>query len=237
MVGAPYRTSVDVVNINGYDGVVTPSSLARPRRKPAARYHHGDLRRALLQEAVRIIAADGGEALTLRQVGARLGVSRTALYRHFADKSALLAAVAREGFQAFAADLLDAWMQAPATPRGLELMGRAYIRFALTHRSHYRVMFGDFRQQCEKDPGLQADAETSFRVLVDALVMMQAAGQVRPDDVTQQARYVWAIVHGIAMLAMDGQLGPADAGTLDPLVDVAMLRLRTGIGVARSTKE
>ena len=68
-------------------------------RKRAHRYHHGDLSRALLQEAVRTIQRGGVQALTLRAVGEKLGVSRTALYRHFSDKSGLLAAVAREGFR------------------------------------------------------------------------------------------------------------------------------------------
>ena len=82
---------------------------ARPRpASPRSRYHHGDLRRALLDEAVRTIQQDGVEAVTLRETGRRLGVSRTALYRHFRDKSALLAAVAHEGFQRFR-QIVTAW--------------------------------------------------------------------------------------------------------------------------------
>src|SRR5437016_3005395 len=83
----------------------------RSVRKPARRYHHGDLRRALVQEAVHTIQAKGVDALTLRAVGQKLGVSRTALYRHFSDKSALLAAVAGEGFRMLRAQLLEAWEQ------------------------------------------------------------------------------------------------------------------------------
>src|SRR5688572_10252488 len=90
---------VDSVNTCPYDAHMRVGTS--PRRKPVSRYHHGDLRPALLEEAVRTIRKDGVEALTLREAGRRLGVSRTALYRHFADKSALLAAVAREGFQRF----------------------------------------------------------------------------------------------------------------------------------------
>src|SRR6266542_1478214 len=77
--------------------------------KPPSRYHHGDLRRALLEEAVRTIRDDGVAALTLRAVGARLGVSRTALYRHFADKSALLNAVSEDGFRRLGDALERAW--------------------------------------------------------------------------------------------------------------------------------
>src|SRR5918993_5920157 len=78
-------------------------------RKRAHRYHHGDLSRALLHEALRTIEKDGVAALTLRSVGERLGVSRTALYRHFADKKALLAAVATEGFRTLREQLVSAW--------------------------------------------------------------------------------------------------------------------------------
>jgi AcrR family transcriptional regulator len=182
------------------------------------------------------MAADGIEALTLREAGRRLGVSRTALYRHFSDKSALLAAVAREGFQTFAADLRAGWDEAPGTWSGLERMGIAYVRFARTHPSHYRVMFGDFKHLCEKDPDLQAEAALAFDVLVQALVTLQGAGLVSHDDVERQAQYVWAIVHGIAMLAIDGQLGAGDDATLDPLMELALRRMRTGLAPVTASR-
>ncbi|HEX2167935.1 MAG TPA: TetR/AcrR family transcriptional regulator, partial [Longimicrobiales bacterium] len=111
--------------------------------KPTRRtYHHGDLRRALLDEALVIIGAEGVDALTLRGLGARVGVSRTALYRHFADKPALLTAVATEGFRALREQLVAAWQEGGQTPAAFEAMGAAYIGFAVTNSSHYRVMFG-----------------------------------------------------------------------------------------------
>src|SRR5678809_1091564 len=108
---------------------------ARPRRKPRDRYHHGDLRRALLDEALRTIQQDGVDELTLRGIGLRLGVSRTALYRHFTDKRALLASVATEGFRLLTERLLDAWKAGGI--RGFNAMGVAYIRFAMGNPSHY----------------------------------------------------------------------------------------------------
>ena len=118
--------------------------------------------------------------LTLREVGQRLGVSRTALYRHFSDKSSLLAAVARDGFQRFAADLRQGWIEGGETRRGLDLMGVAYVRFAVANPSHYRVMFGDYRRLCAKDPDLEADAAASFDVLLQALIALQAAATSGP---------------------------------------------------------
>src|SRR4029453_18346679 len=87
------------------------STARRPRRKRAEQYHHGDLGRALIDQALRTIDRHGVEGLTLRGVGEALGVSRTALYRHFSDKQALIGAVAREGFRPFRRALVDAWEQ------------------------------------------------------------------------------------------------------------------------------
>jgi AcrR family transcriptional regulator len=208
--------------------VVVPRPSRSPVRKRASRYHHGDLRHALLREAVRTIRRSGVEALTLRETGKRLGVSRTALYRHFRDKSSLLAVVARDGFQHFRQDLTDAWERGGRGQSGFEQMGVAYVRFALENPSHYRVMFGAFLDLCEKDPGLEADAAAAFQVLVDALAALQQAGAIRPADLQQLAHFIWAMVHGIAMLAIDGQLGP-DPAAADRLIHFAIERLREGI--------
>src|ERR1044072_7133305 len=106
-------------------------------RKPRGRSHHGDLPHALLAEAVRTIRDEGVDALTLRAAGARLGVSRSELYRHFADKSALLEAVAAEGFRMLRAQLTTAWSRGGQALKGFEAMGAAYVRFAVDNPSHY----------------------------------------------------------------------------------------------------
>src|SRR6187402_3406059 len=104
--------------------VPTPRRAKTVRKQPD-RYHHGDLPRAMLQEAVRTIQKDGVESLTLRGVGERLGVSRSALYRHFADKQALLRAVAGEGFRLLRSTLLEAWNSEGRGHTGFEAMGAA----------------------------------------------------------------------------------------------------------------
>jgi AcrR family transcriptional regulator len=190
---------------------MTGSLARRPRKKRADRYHHGDLRRALVDEALRTIDRQGVEALTLRGVGEALGVSRTALYRHFADKQALVAAVAREGFRTFRQALVDAWENHGRGRAGFEAMGEAYLRFALDHPSHYRVMFGRFVESKACDPELAGDANAAFQALVDALVDQQRAGEVRDDDPARLAQFVWSVTHGVAMLAIDGQLRDADS--------------------------
>ena len=186
------------------------SPRSRPRKKRAGRYHHGDLRNALVEQALRTIDALGVEGLTLRGVGEALGVSRTALYRHFSDKQALVAAVARDGFRAFRLALLEAWERDGRGQAGFEAMGEAYLRFAIDHPSHYRVMFGRFVESCARDPELVEEASAAFQVLVDALVDQQREGTVRADDPVLLARFVWSVTHGIAMLVIDGQLRDGD---------------------------
>lgn len=199
---------------------------ARPRRKRPGRYHHGDLRRALLEEAVRVIQAQGVHMLTLRAAGARLGVSRTALYRHFPDKAALLEAVAAEGFRMLRTELAAAWGRGGRAP--FDAMGFAYVRFAVTHPSHYRVMFGGVLGD-HRDPDLLAEGTGAFETLVQAIVALQHAGEMRADDPLQMARFIWSIVHGLAMLAIDGQIAHQGAN-VDDLTRFALDRLRTGVG-------
>ena len=200
----------------------------RPRasRKPRDRYHHGDLRRALLDEALRTIQDDGVEALTLRTIGVRLGVSRTALYRHFTDKRALLSAVATEGFRLLTERLLDAW--GAGGVRGFNAMGVAYIRFAMANGSHYRVMFGGSVGDQPRDEDLMRESTAAFQALVDAIVALQRNGTVRKDDPLQLARFIWAAVHGVSMLIIDGQLSHEQT-SIDELIEFAVERINTGI--------
>jgi AcrR family transcriptional regulator len=199
-------------------------------RKRAHRYHHGDLSRALLHEALRTIEKDGVAALTLRSVGEKLGVSRTALYRHFADKSALIAAVATEGFRTLRRQTQDAWDAHDGGRAGLEAMGAAYVKFAVAHPSYYRVMFGGYVRDAASDSELAKQGAGAFQVLVTALVSLQKEGSVRRDNPLALAQYIWATVHGIAMLAIDGQLKQP----IDEVIRFANERLRTGIKSRRS---
>src|SRR5918993_2359690 len=144
----------------------------RAARKPVRPYHHGNLRRGLLDEALATIRADGVEGLTLRQIGSRLGVSRTALYRHFADKRALLAAVATEGFRTLREQLVSAWEEGGRGREAFESMGVAYIRFAVANPAHYRVMFGGFVDPTACDRELAAEAAGGFPGPVGALAAL-----------------------------------------------------------------
>ena len=211
---------------------MTPSKPAA--RKPRRSYHHGNLRRALLDEALATIRADGVDGVTLREIGARLGVSRTALYRHFADKRALLTAVATEGFRTLREQLVTAWEAGGRGDAAFRSMGAAYVRFAVANPAHYRVMFGGFVDPEVQDPGLAAEADGAFQALVDALATLQHDAVVRDDDTVLMARHVWALVHGVAMLGIDGQL--CEPGAVDELLGYAFERLRTGIAADTATR-
>jgi AcrR family transcriptional regulator len=199
----------------------------RAARKPRRSYHHGNLRRALLDEALATIQAEGVDALTLRSIGARLGVSRTALYRHFADKRALLTAVATEGFAALRRKLLSAWEEGGRDDAAFRAMGAAYVHFAIENPSYYRVMFGGFVDQETRDPELASEAMAAFQALVDALATLQRDSILRNDDPVLMARYVWALVHGLAMLGIDGHL--REPGAVEELLRYAVERLHSGI--------
>jgi AcrR family transcriptional regulator len=199
----------------------------RTSRKARRPYHHGNLRRALLDEALATIRTDGVDGLTLREIGARLGVSRTALYRHFADKRALLAAVATEGFRTLRQELVAAWEEGGRGRAASQAMGVAYIRFAVANPSHYRVMFSRFVDPEPCEPELAAEAGGAFQALVDSIAALQRDGVVRGDDAVLVARFVWAVVHGVAMLAIDGQL--PELNGIEELMPYALERLGAGI--------
>jgi AcrR family transcriptional regulator len=203
-------------------------SSARPARKRPGQYHHGDLRQALIQAALRTIDRQGVEALTLRAVGATLGVSRTALYRHFADKDTLLAAVAAEGFRTLHAALVQAWEGAGRGREGFRAQGHAYVAFGTTHPSHYRVMFGGYVTRTAKGSDVEVAGAAAFGALLEALVELQQQGLFRRDDPLLQARYVWGTVHGIAMLIITGKMGPQPPAG-EALAAYALERLISGL--------
>ena len=180
-------------------------------RKPKGAYHHPDLASALVEAALRTIAEEGLEALTLRGVGARLNVSRTALYRHFEDKAALIARVKLEGFRKFRRQLRDAVDRARQQRRDpMDAMGQAYIAFALDNPSHYKTMFGGVPDDNERFPDMVAEAQASFAVLFETIQAEQRSGTLPNSDTHVLASVIWSQVHGIATLAMAGHI-PAES--------------------------
>jgi AcrR family transcriptional regulator len=168
---------------------MSTSIRRRPQKAP---YHHGDLRAKLTQAATEILEEQGVTALSLREVARRAGVSHNAPYRHFADRDALLAALAAEGFAQLAGMLEE------AGARGPRQRGEAYVRFALEHPQRFRLMFGGtLRLDAHAD--LREAAARTYDGLVRAFASL--AG---PIGAPAAAAGAWAMVHGLSQLLLDG---------------------------------
>jgi AcrR family transcriptional regulator len=175
-------------------------------------YHHGDLERALLSTAIDIIAAEGVNGLTLRRVGTEIGVSRTALYRHFDDRAALVARIAADGFQLLHDTLQRVRANARSDAAGtLEVMAAAHVHFARANPSHYATMFGGFLKNWRDYPDLMRHADAARGEVVDAVREAQRHGHVGPGDPVLVADVMWALTFGVARLGMSNQFGERTA--------------------------
>jgi AcrR family transcriptional regulator len=168
-------------------------------------YHHGDLKRALTSAALSLVAEKGPKGFTLTEAARRAGVSAAAPYRHFADKASLLATVAEQGFRDLHDDLAAA-AEVTSDPRARVIeLGRAYVRWAVAHPDHYRVMFGAENAKADQ-PSLTVAGEQAFGDLLDAIRKCQEAGIVEGGDPREFAAPLWSLVHGVASLAIGGEL-------------------------------
>ncbi len=179
-------------------------------------YHHGDLWRALVQTGVEILHEEGIHALTLRAVARRAGVSHAAPYRHFADKDALLSAIAEDGYHRLIAGLEDVLSHDYDDANTmLQQAGRRYVHFILENPDHVRVMFSGLLGDYEKYPGLENAANRSFTLLVELITHCQHIGGLMPGDPAQQGLAAWAMVHGLATLLMENCFPPSMKEQLD----------------------
>ena len=168
-------------------------------------YHHGNLREALLQGAVHVIAHLGPAAFTLREVARRAGVSHNAPYRHFRDKDALLAAVAAQGFRELTRAMREAGERQLKALDKLKQSGLSYVAFAIRRPEHFTVMF-DAPVRSSKDPEYVQASQEAFHTLVTCIKNCQEAGQLPAGNTLERALYAWSLVHGIAKLAVVGRL-------------------------------
>jgi AcrR family transcriptional regulator len=178
-------------------------------------YHHGNLRASLIAAAETLLEKAGLEGVSLREAARTAGVSHNAPYRHFANREALLAAVAAGGFARLAAAM-------DAAGGGSRAAGRAYLAFAAAHPALYRLMFG---------PGLAKDAHPELRAAAEAamrpLRAIGAAGASR-----QAAVGMWALLHGLAVLLADGQLADDLAARPEELAEAALATYGAGLRAA-----
>jgi AcrR family transcriptional regulator len=182
-------------------------------------YHHGDLRAACLRAAMELLEESGTTALSLRAVARRAGVSPTAPYRHYADRDALISAVAAVGYRELG-DYLVAAHRRPSSVDDLAAVAVAYVRFALDRPALFRVMFSE---PCDRDSSDRVAATIAVSEYV-AAIARQSFPAANEEAVSTA---VWALVHGLAFLYLDGKLDASSPRTVAKRVRAAVRALLT----------
>lgn len=180
----------------------------------SAPYHHGDLRAACLRAALELLEEDGASALSLRAVARRAGVAHSAPYRHYADRDALLSAVAAVGYRELAEDLAAAH-PSPSTPDDLAAVAVAYVQFALQRPALFRAMFAE---PCDGDNAERVAATAAISDYVRAIVQRNFPGS-NPEAMSTA---IWALVHGLSFLHLDGKLDTTTLAVVSDRVRAAV---------------
>ncbi|MGB7339580.1 MAG: TetR/AcrR family transcriptional regulator [Phototrophicaceae bacterium] len=168
-------------------------------------YHHGNLRDSLIDAAIDILTTQRAGDIKMREIGRMVGVSPSAAYRHFSDKSALLAAIAERGFNELAHHL-EMIRQTTYESSGIqfEQVGKAYIIYAVEHAAQYRLMYGNEAVRQDEHPTLAIAARQMSRQVYQMVKVCQEDGLVKGDKPRQIMQTIWAATHGAAMLVIDG---------------------------------
>jgi AcrR family transcriptional regulator len=182
-----------------------PKRPKPPKPEAKVQYHHGDLKRALIDAALELAESEGLEAVTTRALARKLDVSHAAPARHFPNRGALLAEVAAEAFERFSHALSRAGKGLPSRET-FAAMGRAYVRFALDHPALIRLMFSpELQALTEPSERLAATSTQAYEVLQTGARSALGAG-ASEDEVSDAAFFGWSVAHGAAALWLDGPL-------------------------------
>ena len=177
------------------------SGMPRSSRNP---YHHGDLRRALLDATLELAAEKSPAGVSLREAARAAGVSPAAPYRHFRDKQEMLAAAAEEGFRLLLDRIRDAGLDRSSPADRLVEWVAIYVRFAVEQPAHFRLMYGQGSPPKSSTDALQAAARRTFRAFFDTVAEVVGPWRLGPAALREAALEVWALAHGLATLALDG---------------------------------
>ena len=189
----------------------------------------GPTRAAILDAAATLLEDKGPEAVTLRAVGEAAGVSRSAPYRHYADKAALMRALAGRTLRQIAERIRHGAERHRGARQQLRAGCWAYIDYAVECPHHYQLVFGD-APIAEPDPGLEEAADDAMAAVGELVAQAQGAGQLRPGPTREIATVIWVLLHGLAALQITGHLH--EPRTIDgnehlaDLLDLALEQLR-----------
>ncbi len=208
------------------------NNLAMPRKPKAAADSPVNLREACIAAAHAVIAQQGLEALSLREVARSLGVSHQAPYKHYPSRDHLLAAVVARCFEQFA-DYLKARISRVDAPEEMLAMGRGYLRYASEHPLEYRLMFGTPWPDTTKHPQLVEHARLAFDVLCQGLTR-QHGGKVDRARVESDALFIWASLHGLASITQSHAM--EQIGVMQKVIRAAPEYTLARIGDAMSNK-
>lgn len=175
-------------------------------------YHYGDLRSGLVEVAFEILENDGIENLTMRSLSKKLGVSRTAAYRHFPDKTSLLKAVAEDTFNRMRVFIHEKSAKMADPLDKFEAIIYAYLEFAMKNTARYRQMFSREVVSEPTDPELGKAAWKAFSEFTEVIESCQGDGVFMRKDPVELANVVWATVHGLSMLLIDRQIRTREDG-------------------------
>lgn len=198
-----------------------------PRTGAKTSYHHGDLRRAILEATTDLIDDKGLEAVSLRGVARQLDVSEAAPYHHFASKRDLLAALAAEAYRGFRQALESAIANETDPFERLKELGRAYIAYGLEKRGRYRLMFGSHMLDLASYEEVVEAGRPTRRILTD--VVTECLGSASTDAETIE-NVSWALMHGITSLINEAEIRPEDPGATTDLIETGLSILVDGIG-------
>lgn len=174
---------------------------------PKAKYHHGDLKNALIAAGIDILSSAGVHALSLRAVAQRAGVSHAAPYAHYADKQALIAAISTAGYQRLYASLRAVGERYPGDPlRQLVEGAWAYVQFALHDPAHFKITFSGVIEREQEYPAFVEMSQQSFGMVLRIVERCQSAGILRAGPPDVLAVSVWGLVHGFVSLLLEQQI-------------------------------
>lgn len=166
---------------------------------PKKTYHHGDLPQELITKAISLIETDGVGSLTLRHLAKTCSVSATAIYRHFANKEALLAAIATEGFQSLTQTMQQQEYRSRSAKKNLFQQHVCYVEFALDHPGYFEVMFGSYITNHQDYPELSTAAHQSYAMLIEKVKLLNLKN-LSEKSLSLLVENQWALVHGLAIL-------------------------------------